>query len=613
MKLGKGRYINFASYAELDIDFGELGLTLVSGSTGSGKSTLMDAPAWALYGRTSKDGTADSVKRWSVRGETTSGQQCVALPDGDITIYRLRGSSNQNDLYWTEEGKEDIKIRGKNIIETQDLLEERLGVSSELYFISAYADQFSQSDSFFTAKAKERRDTLETISDLSLAVRIGSGASSNSKSAKQQLQGGIGAQQANSGRIAALQSSIASTKSAYELWESSHRRDVAELREKCKGFEFEKEVALGAAASNLEAIDSKIIEPEKINFRLQKAKEEIKALDQDRQKQADAHKAWVEARAAREATLREYERHSKPGKAICPTCLGPSDNTNKRQYLTELKDKLQTLEHQEMLADDSLRAYTERVPEALEKANDKHGDILKQQRANDTLISEFENAKENYLRLEAQKNPYEEQVKKAEAAHNPHAAQIESMVMDLEACHTQKVKIDKQVEDLETRLSALDQLYDLSMVLRAKLLEGAVKQIQDATNACLDKYFDGEIKVTFLLDSDKLDISLQKNGYECGFKQLSGGQRKILKLAFSSALMEAAANNAGVHFDCLMFDEPLAGLDDNLKAKAFSLFESLSIKHSSVLIIEHDEGFKSLFSNRFNVSIEGDVSTIVQL
>ena len=614
MKLGKGSYRNFGSYAELEIDFQDLGLTLISGQTGSGKSSLMDAPAWALYGRTSKDGTADSVKRWgaSVEAGATTGIQCVSLPDGNISVHRLRGGGSNNDLYWTEEGKDDAPIRGKNIIETQDLLEKRLGVSSDLYFISAYFSQFSQSDSFFTAKAAQRRETLESISDLSLAVRIGGQASGDTKRTKQSLQVGIGAQQANAGRIGALTQSIASTNSAYELWEGSHRRDVAELRAKREGFSSESRVALAAAASRLESLDAKIVEPEKINFKIQKVKEEIKALDEDKAKQAEAHKKWTEIRSSKDSFVREYERHSKPGKPTCPTCLGPSDNPNKKHFLAELKDKIATLEHQESLASDSLQSYTERVPAALEAVNDKYSELLKQQRANDSLINDFERAKADYIRLEAQTNPYEEQLKKAENAVNPHDGQLEEMATALNNCNIQKVKIDAQVKELETRLSALGQLYDLSMVLRGKLLEGAVKQIQDSTNACLDKYFDGEIKVAFELSADKLDVTIQKNGYECGFKALSGGQRCMLKLAFTTSLMEAAANNAGVHFDTLFLDEALNGLDEGLKVKAFGLLEQLSLKHSSVLVIDHCEEFKNLFNNRYDVTIESDISTLTK-
>ena len=87
----------------------------------------------------------------------------------------------------------------------------------------------------------------------------------------------------------------------------------------------------------------------------------------------------------------------------------------------------------------------------------------------------------------------------------------------------------------------------------------------------------------------------------------------MLKLAFGISLMQAAADRNETHFDVVFLDEPLAGLDEDLKVKAFGLFQELAADRSSVFVIEHAEGFKSMFQTVYLASSEGDGSRLTQV
>ena len=73
MKLLKASVVNFGSYSKLDFDFNNQGLTLIQGSTGSGKSTLQDIAIWTVLGITAKDGNADDVRNWNNLNLPTNG------------------------------------------------------------------------------------------------------------------------------------------------------------------------------------------------------------------------------------------------------------------------------------------------------------------------------------------------------------------------------------------------------------------------------------------------------------------------------------------------------------------------------------------------------------
>ena len=62
MQLHRVKLVNFRQHAETELVLG-LGLTAVIGPNGSGKTTILEAVAWALYGNPAARGSRDSLRR----------------------------------------------------------------------------------------------------------------------------------------------------------------------------------------------------------------------------------------------------------------------------------------------------------------------------------------------------------------------------------------------------------------------------------------------------------------------------------------------------------------------------------------------------------------------
>src|SRR5258707_4114225 len=67
MQLLRLRLVNFRQHADTELEFGP-GITGIIGPNGSGKTTILEAIAWALYGVQAARGDKDSIRRLGAKG-----------------------------------------------------------------------------------------------------------------------------------------------------------------------------------------------------------------------------------------------------------------------------------------------------------------------------------------------------------------------------------------------------------------------------------------------------------------------------------------------------------------------------------------------------------------
>jgi len=535
MKLRIIEVHNFGSYKDLEFDYTSLGLTLISGPTGSGKSTLQDAAFWVLYGKTAKGGNVDDIRSWQSK-EPTVGVVVLDHNSTILTITRIRGTSQQNDLYWSEKNK---IYRGKDITETQQLLEQRLGVSSEMYAAATYYNEFSPTGSFFIDNARDRRELFEMIAPLEFSTALREKLAHACKETKHELAIKIAEEAKLSGKSEQLRISVASADYEYRAWGVGRAATIASLYGKSTSFETEK-------AKKIAKITAQEAQYKEMT---RKNSENLK------QKMAQNIKDFV-------------------AEKTCQSC-----------GVIQKKDEMGLIELEE--------TYRQ-ILSSEEKSYNPHS-------------IELENIRQST-------DPYIEQLEIEKNKQNPFSNLLERTKSDYDKSIDQCTAIAKVKADLEKRKDALLHLIDLVSDLRAILLKRTVKEIETQTNTYLEKYFESEIRVIFDTNgSDSLDLEIVKGGYTATYKQLSKGQRGLLKLCFSLSVMKAASNKIGIHFDTIMLDEGLDGLDADLKIKAFNLLSELENTYENILVIDHAEELKSLFSRRFNVSLESDHSVITEV
>lgn len=557
MKLVFATVTNFASYKQLSFDFSNQGLTLVSGPTGSGKSTLCDIVPWILFGVTSKGGAVDEVRSWNTTGPTEGVITCL-VDDKRLQITRTRGTAKENDLVILLDGEER---RGKDIPDTQKLINQLLGMDADLYLAGAYFHEFSQTAQFFTANAKTRRQITEQMADLSLAKLISEETATKKKAVKAAIDSNSNTIAEHSGKVAYMEKYLAAEENQKLNWWTKQAELIAKYTDLYDNFELNKAqniAKLVRAYTNAEIT---------CDYDLSQLKAALLP---------DEH--FTSAYERIDASL-SFCQDSK-----CTECGAPKD-VQKRMLLNKQRYAVDT----EKAKNDQVKINIVQREQTLEsKRTQYHSDL---ERENTSI------------------NTYAEQLKELKAAKNPH--KIKDLLSDLAEAKAVLGSLQKAQNALVIELSDLDLLTKVNDTFRTKCITNVTCTLQVFANKLLSTYFDSEIQVKFEADDkDRLEVLIAKDGNTCTYSQLSKGQRGLLKLCFSVAVMQTIANHNGLSFSAVYFDEVLSGMDDELKRKAYRLLESLESKYESIFVIDHSEGFKTSFANQYNVRLVSGDSAI---
>lgn len=561
MLIDKVTVSNFASYQYLEFDFHNKGLTLISGPTGSGKSTLCDIIPWILFGKTAKDGSVDEVRSWN-NSDPTKGSALIDMASiaGKICITRVRGKSN--DLYFTV--GPGVEQRGKDINDTQGLINRLLGLDYCLYMYGSYLHEFSPATSFFTATAKNRRQLTEQVVDLSLSKNLEEALTDYKKQVKEELDKYTTNLTIKTELKARTESYLFKELKAESLWESIKVNQIIDLESKSKTFKQDQEQLL------LEALDQHRKQSNVLKDMLEDAKIGI----------------FTDEELAEQKTRIETMK-SEDLDDICKEC-GNSKNSHKKLLIVKAENELRLKE--------TTNDYKKTRVIASQQNLDRHN-------AQKALV---------YEKFSDKENPYVSQIAALKAQSNPHKELITQLTQELIEFDLELKDLTSTVSNFRQEMSDIKILSGIAQDFRALLIKNTIVELQESTNRFLTDFFDSEIRVTFKIDADKLDVSINKDENTCSYAQLSKGQRQLLKLCFGISVMRIVQNHNSIKSNVLFFDEALDGMDDTLKLKAFNLLNKLSLEHESIFVVEHNEAFKTMFPKEIKVSLANGTSALCQ-
>ena len=611
---------NFLTIGEAKVDLQNKGLVLIQGvnedddsanSNGAGKSSVVDALCWCLYGKTARGVSADSVINIT---EKKNCRVSVSVDDDGVlyTITRHRKhkkGKNRLEVHMIDKaGKPSDLTKGTDKL-TQPLVEQIIGSSYEVFTAAIYAGQEAMPDlpgmsdkqlktlieeaagvdrlqAAYTTAREKMRGHQEKVLRQQAHVQSANSALATANANLQRLEKAcdewigtqvIKIQQANDYETACRQRH----KDAVLLCEPQRLQEVqAELRD----------VTAQIAGTDAERKEEKRLSVEASNWSQQFA-----IYKQQLQDRAN------ETRRLKTAAENVQNEVGTP----CKECGKPIEEADvepkqviANQRLTDAVAQLRDLKAKTDSAQGSSQSASERLSEFQRTMTDISAAVALQQQLSSERArierldmdaanarADIERAQRAVAELEAQDNPYIKLVDEAQSAV------------------TKATEIQQAETAAEKQLAADVPLYEAAVAVfspagvRAHILDTVTPYLNERTSHYLGTLSDGNLSavwstIGFTTKGDareKFNIEVSNGTGADSFAGLSGGEKRKVRLSCSLALQDLVASRASKSLSLFVGDEIDHALDDAGLERLMGILDEKAKQRGTVLVISHND------------------------
>lgn len=571
---------NFLSIGktQVSLDF-KSGITLITGENldkggrnGVGKSSLIEAIYWCLFGNTIRDIKKDKV----LHNQSKKGCEVVLnfnVHNGqDESSFRITRTLEPSKLVLeniTDTETKDISL--SSMPKTDEYIKELIGANEEVFQNSVIMTA-NGTIPFMAQKKIDKRKFIEGILDLSIfsEMLLKVRADYNEKKKENDLMakdfshethvlGMLEATKQNfdenkTKRIDNIKDKIKVAKDSLQNLKAKNIPDVSSLREQIKALKDKnEELREDLKDSNKKSVD---IGKEKSGY-----SDKINQAKREKQKILDKGN-------------------------VCPTC--------NREYCEEdvsyIKSEIDKLDK---IIENTTPLYTETVKRE-EKIHKKGTDIQEKIDNNKDKISDIEETISDA-------SLHHQKIKTAEEKIEEYKSNIEEIEQEIFNDDSKIVASENKIKTLEKDLSDLQKR--LLILENAKFVvseEGVktfiVKKMLNALNSQLNYYLKAlDAPCTCVFDETFEETIYNDGGKECSYFNFSGGERKRIDVAVLLMFQDILRCQSGTSFNLNMYDELLdTGLDDKGIEKVLDILrEKVTKQNDAIYIVSHKATAKS--------------------
>ena len=535
MKFDRVRLANFKPYGDADLRLTE-GVTVIHGLNGCGKSSLLEACFFALYGSKALDGTLEDV---ITNGEAETEVELWFTHDGVSyrVERRLKSYDGRIDHKCTLESTDGSDVTRDGARAVREFVTELLRMDAEAFVNCAYVRQ-GEVNKLINATPRERQDTIDDLLQLGKLeeyreragdARLGvEDVLENRRGRLDQLDEQIAAKEDRElhARLNELEGELGDVTDDIDRYETQ-REQAKETRDAAAetlATHAEKREKLESVEAEIDEIETAIREAERQRDdhrdAIRETREriaEIKAAIDDRLDDAGLDAATEEAIAARRTELDDREagirgdlddaRVNAEGLRNQATNLaGKADDRTDRaaeieSEADELADEAESAAEEAAARESSMEKLREEAADLRERFAAADADVDRDGVADEreALRDERGEVRERIAELSAELKNARERVEEAEAllaagkcpecgqpvADSPHASGIDEdrervaeLESELETAREREGDLDERVAELDGLASAADRLDEIDERIAA--LEERVEEKRTA-------------------------------------------------------------------------------------------------------------------------------------
>jgi len=175
---------NFLSYRDAFLDFRGLHIACICGSNGAGKSSLLEAIAWALWGQGRASTDDDVIHQGELEARVDFVFQCH---EQTYRVMRSRVRGQTSSLEFQVQTVNGFRsLTGKGMRATQGLITQTLRLDYETFVNSAYLRQ-GRADEFMLKRPGERKQVLADLLQLGRYDQLAEQAKERSRQLKAEV------------------------------------------------------------------------------------------------------------------------------------------------------------------------------------------------------------------------------------------------------------------------------------------------------------------------------------------------------------------------------------------------------------------------------------------
>lgn len=648
MYFGELSIKNFLVIGEAEVDLHNCGLTLIEGrneddesanSNGAGKSSLVDALCWCLYGVTGRGVSGDAVINKKAKKECVVGVEVWTEGLNCYYIERGRKSSRignnlivQHVIVDGNDVGSGCELTKTTVADTQALVNDLLGCSYEIFTSSIYAVQ-------------EKMPDLPALTDKNLKTLIEEAAGIDklqraSEIAHAKYQDCVRLTTETQGKIENLTSELSNNKKllddvVYErethirnatleraqqlrykdLLESELKKTSALPVEAVEAIE-KKKAEIQAKIDEYSFIEAKGAEKQRLAMSAQShcvmTKKEI---EKEKEKIADLNKeinnleAKIGTHCSECGKVYQAEDLETAKKAI------ETQIANKtKEVLKQIEDFKNQVAEAKVLAKDA-EDFKKSMP-SVTKLMSAMNELNERLKKNQDVQFQIDTQKRELQNLKKTIEATEEVTVKGETPYNKTIKTLEESITKLEKDKKERESEHEKYAEQQKIAEAVDELYSRKGI-RAHILDTVTPFLNERTAFYLNTLSDGEITATWQTLTktakgdfkEKFSIDVQSvKGANC-FAGLSGGEKRKVRVATSMALQDLVASRAKKPIDLYIADEVDHALDASGLERMMSILEEKAKQFGTALVISHNS-LRDWIDNSIVVTKRDGISTV---